>query len=131
MNYSAKMEMRNVPAIVQYIEKHGAAPQVMALGFAAFICFMKGVKGDDGKYYGVANGREYPIQDDHAGWYAESWKSGVDGVVADVLGNETFRESGLVDSLVWGEAVEHWVRAIVAKGVVGAMEECMRGEGVR
>lgn len=131
MNYSAKMEMRNVQAIVQYIEKHGLAPQAMALGFAAFICFMKGVKGDDGKYYGVANGREYPIQDDNAGWYAESWKSGVDGVVGDVLGNETFRESGLVDSLVWGEAVEHWVRAIAAKGVVGAMEECMRGEGVR
>lgn len=131
MNYSSKMEMRNVPAIVQYIERQGAAPQAMALGFAAFLCFMKGVEGNDGKYYGTVNGAQYVIQDDNAGLYAESWKKGVDGVVGDVLGNETFGGSGLADALVWRDAVAYWVREIVEKGVVRAMEECVRGEGVR
>jgi len=46
----------------------------MALGFAAYILFMKCKAGTDGKFAGNLNGKDYSVNDDKAGYFAENGK---------------------------------------------------------
>ncbi|GAA4381461.1 tagaturonate reductase [Hymenobacter koreensis] len=73
MNYSAKMQMRNVPTLLHYYQQHGAVPQYFSLGFAAYLLFMRGVHEENGTWYGSTGSEAYPIQDDKAGYFADLW----------------------------------------------------------
>src|SRR5690606_5890615 len=46
-NYTSKLQMRTVSLIEKYTNKLQTAPQHMALGFAAYLLFMKDVEGDE------------------------------------------------------------------------------------
>lgn len=41
LNYTSKMELRNVPLIEAYTKRKAAVPQCMALGFAAYLLLLK------------------------------------------------------------------------------------------
>ncbi|SNR34864.1 tagaturonate reductase [Hymenobacter mucosus] len=73
MNYTAKMQMRNVPTLLHYYQKLKAVPHYMALGFAAYLSFMRATRQEGGTWYGEANGQSYEIQDDKAGYFADLW----------------------------------------------------------
>jgi len=73
LNYSAKLRMRVIPDLLHYAERFRAVPQYVALGFAAYLLFMRGTRQEAGKWYGEANGQEYPIQDEQAGFFADLW----------------------------------------------------------
>ena len=74
LNYTAKMQLRNVPTLLHYYQKLHAVPHYMALGFAAYLRFMRGVRQEGGKWYGEAHGESYLIQDDKAGYFADLWQ---------------------------------------------------------
>ena len=65
---TAKMQMRNVPTLLHYYQQHQAVPHYVALGFAAFLLFMRNVAGQ-----GEAHGQPYAIQDDRADYFADLW----------------------------------------------------------
>jgi tagaturonate reductase len=89
VQFSSKMQMRNVPTILKYFERNGAVPEAMALGFAAHLLFMRSEKDHLGKYWGESSGRKFQIMDDNAGWYYEKWKSlPARELVRTVLGDE-------------------------------------------
>ncbi|RYY18633.1 MAG: tagaturonate reductase [Chitinophagaceae bacterium] len=93
MQYSSKMKMRNVPVLLKYFEGRDSAPECIALGFAAYILFMRAVKNEDGKIFGEQHGKIYLIQDDLAARLHELWTShGKAGIVNAVL----------ADQLLWG-----------------------------
>ena len=46
-NYTSKLQMRTVALIEKYTNKHQSPPQYMALGFAAYLLFMKDSEGDE------------------------------------------------------------------------------------
>jgi len=73
LHYSAKLRLRVVPALLHYYQRLGAVPQHMALGFAAYLLFMRGVCHDGQRWYGEAQGQEYLIQDEQAGYFADVW----------------------------------------------------------
>jgi len=73
LNYSAKLQMRVVPALLNYAKKLEAVPHYVALGFAAYLLFMRGTRQENGAWYGENDGNEYPIQDDKAGYFADLW----------------------------------------------------------
>ncbi|RYY98306.1 MAG: tagaturonate reductase [Chitinophagaceae bacterium] len=73
MNYSSKLNMRCVPLIAEHYRRHGTVPELMALGFAAYIRFMKPERVTDGKYYGEWNGVSYLLQDDQAASFHRRW----------------------------------------------------------
>lgn len=73
LNYSAKLRMRVVPDLLHYAERFRAVPQYVALGFAAYLVFMRGTRQEASKWYGEANGQEYLIQDEQAGFFADLW----------------------------------------------------------
>lgn len=68
MQGTAKMQMRNVPTLLHYYQQHQAVPHYVALGFAAYLRFMRNLNGQ-----GEVNGQPYQIQDDRAGYFADLW----------------------------------------------------------
>jgi tagaturonate reductase len=73
--YSSKIKMRVVPVLLQHYALHNAVPENIAIGFAAYIYFMRPVKEEDGKYYGRTNGNYYHINDSKAFYFSEKWQS--------------------------------------------------------
>ncbi|HEX5024129.1 MAG TPA: altronate oxidoreductase, partial [Agriterribacter sp.] len=75
MQYTSKMKMRVVPVLVKYLSEKNSVPKHIALGFAAYLLFMKAVKKEDGVYKGEWKGKDYPINDDKAAYFFEQWKN--------------------------------------------------------
>ncbi len=85
------MEMRNAALIKSYLEAFSGAPDCMALGFAAYLLFMKGKKSIDNTYKGYMNGKGYyPINDESAPlfegwWHTKSPKELVETALAETV----------------------------------------------
>ena len=78
--------MRAIPVLLRYYELYETVPQRFALGFAAYILFMKAVKEEAGIYFGSLNGQYYRISDDSAAFFYELWKTkSADEVVVEVF----------------------------------------------
>ncbi len=96
MQYTSKMRMRNMPVLKKYYERKSKVPIHMALGFAAYLLFMKCEKGGDGKFYGNANGTSYLVNDDSAEYFAAAWEGAdASSLVKKVLGNTALWEYDL------------------------------------
>jgi tagaturonate reductase len=93
-NFTSKLKMRVVPILLKYQETFNSAPNLMALGFAAYIRFMKpeSQKGND--YYGSFEGKQYLINDTKADHLADLWKKNQIDKIAEAV---------LSDTLLWGE----------------------------
>lgn len=73
VQYSSKMRMRTIPVISRFYQNFGTTPEYMAIGFAAFLLFMKAQKDDDGKFIGRVNTKTYMITDDNISLITEKW----------------------------------------------------------
>jgi tagaturonate reductase len=148
MQYSSKMKMRDIPVLLRHYEirgqasaglhnqasaglhnqaaagSDGKAPQRFALGFAAYLLFMRAVKKGQEGYYGERRGQFYPIQDDQAALYFELWKDHSAGQVVDLV---------LKDQALWGadlsqlegfaDAVRAKLNTLMTKGAAAAIAE--------
>jgi tagaturonate reductase len=94
MQYTSKMKLRNVPVITKYAETKKSVPQNMALGFAAYLQFLRPVTRKADGYYGNWQNLEYRINDDHAGYFYEKWQNGEAANIIDQV---------LADTSLWGE----------------------------
>ena len=74
MHQTAKMKMRNLPTIYNYYQKFNKVPVRMAMGFMAYLLFMRATHTRDGKYFGIRKEKEYQINDDKAPYFYEMWK---------------------------------------------------------
>ena len=92
--YSMKMQLRNVPTLVRYhqegvLKNLPVASGYIALGFAAYLLFMRATTQRDGVWYGERNGDPYPIQDPQAPYFAELWaRLSSAGITRTVLQNK-------------------------------------------
>ena len=59
MQYSSKMRMRVIPVLLRHYQRQSGPPAHIALGFAAFLLFMRG--------------GSHPVNDDRAAVFAELW----------------------------------------------------------
>jgi tagaturonate reductase len=118
MNYTSKMKMRTVPLIQQYYKKTGKIPELMALGFAAYLVFMKCRANGDKRYHGEINGKTYAIDDESAGYFAEQWSSNdVDRVVDSVLADRNLWGADLTTLPGFVQAVKDNMRMIQKDGI--------------
>jgi tagaturonate reductase len=74
VQYTGKMKMRNVPLLLKHYSSTDTVPIHMAIGFAAYLQFLKPVENKDNAYYGFANGSSYKIDDEFASWYFANWQ---------------------------------------------------------
>ncbi|MEO5685308.1 MAG: tagaturonate reductase [Chitinophagaceae bacterium] len=123
LQYSSKMRMRNVPVLQQYYEKKASAPRCMALGFAAYLLFMKSEKTGT-TFTGHAGAKPYAINDDKAAELHELWNTG---------NTNNFVQKVLEHTGLWGvnldalpglrEAIIAALETIQQKGIHAALQQ--------
>ncbi|CAN5605045.1 tagaturonate reductase [soil metagenome] len=113
LQYSSKMLMRNIPILQKHYAKINAVPSLMAIGFAAYILFMKSEQNERGEFMGKANNIIYTINDDKAAQLHQHWQKGnLEMVVQNILANETLWSTDLNQLPGFAEAVIKNIKAI-------------------
>ncbi len=123
LNYTAKLEMRIVPVLLRYAELYNAVAENIALGFAAYLVFMKAVKVEHDIYYGTFNGKGYPVKDPNAGYFFEQWKNyPVQLAVKNILSNSALWNTDLAAIPGFAEKVTGHVEGILQYGMLELMK---------
>jgi tagaturonate reductase len=124
MQYTSKMKMRNVPVLLRHYSRTQEVPQLMALGFAAYLLFMRSEQTAEGAYKGMANGQQYTIQDDHAAWFHAQWKRLEPGVlVKTVLSNTELWGTDLTALKGFAPAVTGMLSALLQEGAGSVLKK--------
>lgn len=122
MNYTSKMKLRNVPLLLKHYSKTDKVPGNMALGFAAYLLFMKCKAGSDNVHYGEANGRKYPIQDEMASYFSAKWaNSNMDTFADSVLSDKNLWDTDLTQLNGFADAVKENMELLEKQGVAAAL----------
>ena len=122
LNSSAKLRLRVVPDLLHYCAQFGAVPQYVALGFAAYLLFMRGIRQAGGTWFGEAHGQEYPIQDEQAGYFADLWQRlPAAGLVPAVLRNEALWGTDLTALPGFAEAVARYLGQLQQEGAAAVL----------
>ena len=88
--------MRVIPLLINHYKLNNAVPQDMALGFAAFLRFMKVELVGEGKYSGTINNKDYIVTDASADFFYKAWANeNINAVVEQVLKNKELWEVDL------------------------------------
>jgi len=123
MQYTSKLKMRTVPIILNYFKKNGFVPHHIALGFAAYILFMKSKQNEKGQYVGLLNGKEYVIQDDFAANLHDKWSNNNEGSITHfVLKDETLWGTDLSQLTGFTNAVSYYLQTLTHKGFETAIK---------
>lgn len=121
--YTSKMQMRIMPVLLKHYQDTDMVPEKMALGFAAYLYFMKAIRQTDGKYYGDLNGESYVINDDLTAAFMNSWKGNDTAkVVQEILGDTTLWGSDLNVLPGFSKAVAEKLGMIAEKGASASLE---------
>ncbi|HEX9509712.1 MAG TPA: tagaturonate reductase [Puia sp.] len=122
MQYSSKMKMRNIPVLLQHYKVQDEPPPHFSLGFAAYLLFMRAVKKEATGYKGEYRGKDYPINDDKAGYYFELWKERTpDEVVKSALKDETLWGTDLTALKGFAASVTEDLQTLIDKGAAAAL----------
>ena len=113
-----KMQQRAIPALLHYYEQRGTAPSHFALGLAAYLRFLRGTAMADGRFVGEANGRPYPIQDEHAAYFADLWArlSPADLVATTLSNTNLWGGHDLTRLPHFAECVSYYLTHLLAEG---------------
>ncbi|MDB5119305.1 MAG: altronate oxidoreductase [Sphingobacteriales bacterium] len=90
--YTMKMKIRVLPLILNHYKLFNKVPEYMALGFAAYLVFLRPVKKEGNQYFGSCKGEDYLIVDDQAAYYFDK----IHNTTA-----ETYIVSVLADTSLW------------------------------
>lgn len=117
LQYTSKIRMRVVPVLLKYIEDYKKVPGHIALGFAAYLRFMKAEKKDGAGYTGIWDGKDYPINDDKASYFFEQWKNtNPDELVKKVLSDVDLWGTDLSQLVSFMQSVQANLRSLMKEG---------------
>jgi tagaturonate reductase len=124
VQYTMKMKIRILPVLVNYYKLFSAVPQHIAIGFAAFLIFMKSEE-KGGRYYGGSGNQQYLINDDSAVYFYEKLQAS--------SSEAAYLEALFNDDAFWGidlksfpgfkEAVSSYYVNIQENGIQQALQE--------
>lgn len=124
LHYTHKMKTRNVPLLQKHYEHDLYVPGLMAMGFAAYLLFMKCAPGESGTYYGDLNGVAYPVQDERAGYFYQLWNENSPAeVVKKALSNENLWEDDLTVLPGFDFAVQNYLDSMIERGVLATLKD--------
>lgn len=133
---TAKMQARNVATIQRYYDQFNAVPKRMALGFAAYLLFMKAIREEKGQFFGeVKTGGgvlTYPIRDERAAYFYGDWKTvkpkdaaTITTFVKSVLSDRTLWQTDLSTLPGFADAVADNLRALLADGAAKTLAKAL------
>ncbi|TYP90259.1 tagaturonate reductase [Sphingobacterium allocomposti] len=121
LNYTSKMNMRNVALIDKWYKKHVFPPLHIALGFAAYLKFMNTRRVEE-KYVQDVNGRTVVLQDEFAPLLFDCWKD-EKTVVSRVLSDDSLWGTNLAAYPQFMETVQRFLDEIETIGVLKSIEK--------
>ncbi|MBC6610114.1 tagaturonate reductase [Hymenobacter sp. BT507] len=127
LNYTAKLRMRVVADLLHYYERFGKVPQYVALGFAAYLLFLRATEQQNGKWHGELHGESYPIEDSQAGYFANLWDKHADApadLTHEVLANEALWGHDLTELPGFADRVTHFLHQLLEVGGHDAVKAC-------
>jgi tagaturonate reductase len=90
LQYSSKMLMRNIPILQKHYQRTDQPPPCIALGFAAYLLFMKSKINAEQKFEGGDGTVSYLISDDKAELLHKKWnEKDINGTVWNILSDQT------------------------------------------
>ena len=119
LNFTSKMQMRNIPLIRKLYSRNTEVPAHIALGFAAYILFNKCVKKGD-NYITTVNGKTFQVQDEYAEILCNYWKSPAT-VVENILADERLWSIDLTRYPGFKDAVKKNVNLLKEEGTKAVM----------
>jgi tagaturonate reductase len=124
LQYSSKMAQRTIPVLLRYTELYGTVPDYFATGFAAYLLFMKVVKGEGNTWWGTSNGSLYLVRDNQAAYFYGLWQEygEMEKVVAAVLRNEALWGTDLSRLLRFEAAVTGKLKALQQGGALQTVQ---------
>ncbi len=123
LNYTQKMKMRCIPVFLNYYNKNQSVPELFALGFAAYIAFMKPVKQNGKEFFGEFKGESYLIEDETAEFFYKIWQtSSINKVVKEVMANAGFWGKDLTIIPGFEQSVTDKLNNILSNGMRAAIE---------
>jgi len=127
LNYSSKMKLRCIPLLVNYYKKNDSAPELFALGFAAYIYFMKAVKQSGKEFFGEVNGKSYLIEDNMAEVFYTLWQNfPVEKLVEEVLKNTDLWEEDINVLPGFQQSVIDKLNSIIDKGMEATLKNIIQ-----
>lgn len=120
LNYSSKMAMRNIPLLRKWYTTHNKAPQLFALGFAAYLYLLKSKLNGD-QYEQLIHGRTVVLQDESAPILHTAWCN-PDTLVHTVLSDTGLWGINLTEFPHFEETVNQKLQQIIEKGALKALE---------
>lgn len=93
-NYTSKLKMRVIPVLLQYAKELKALPNLIAIGFAAYIRFMKVESQKGNEFFGSSRGVKYLINDTKVAHLADLWSKYPQNQIVEAV---------LSDTVLWGE----------------------------
>lgn len=123
VQYTSKMKMRNLPVLEKLTERH-ITPELFALGFAAYLLFMKSEKGEDGSYRGKVNGADFVIQDEKAAYFYKKWQENkADDLVMSVLSDASLWGTDLTTPNGFADLVKQQIALLADDGAKAAISQ--------
>jgi tagaturonate reductase len=116
------MKARCMPVLVKHYEENDEVPQAIALGFAAYIYFMKATAKKGDQYYGEFNGETYLIQDDQAEIFYKRWMGLSVASLVQVVLSDAFWGIDLLSFPGFKQSVIEKLNLIINNGMREAIE---------
>lgn len=127
---TAKMQMRNIPTLLHYDKQLGVTPRYMALGFAGYLLFMRATHQQGPMWFGQLNGKEYPIQDDQAAYFANLWaEQSPNKLTATVLQNKSLWGHDLTRLPGFAERVSDYLDQLLTVGAYETVSTLFEKKG--
>lgn len=121
LNYTSKMNMRNVALLEKWYNKNLIPPAHFAIGFAAYIKFMDTQKKGD-KYVQSIGNNEVTLQDEFASLLFDYWTN-KDTVVHKVLSDDSLWGKDLTTYSGFEDAVKQYLNEISERGVLATIQK--------
>lgn len=126
---SSKIKMRCIPLLVKHYQTNNTPLQLIALGFAAYLFFMKPVKKVKGEFYGEMEGKEYLIQDDCAEVFMKRWETlKPSELVREVLRDRGFWDEPLNEFPGFQNAVTEKLENLIKNGAKQTIDSSLKKE---
>ncbi len=127
LNSTAKWKARVLPSVKKYVENTLTIPKGLVSSFAFYISFFRGVKMENGKFYGLRNGSEYEICDDKfvLDFFYENKEISTSDLVLKVCKNKDFWGEDLTGIPGFYDSVLNALSRIEAAGVYEEFALCV------
>ena len=131
LNSTSKWKARNMPTLLEYVEKNGAIPRCLAMSLAAYIAFYSSdirELNEKGLVCRRPKGNEYTVSDDH--WALEFFYdrrgAAPEELVHAVMTCEKMWDRDLTEIPGLEKQVAEDLKTIREKGALAAFEACLK-----